>query len=135
MYTCYSVVSQGILVLWTSACLTSSNANNATLVRFPSLTHKMRRTWLASLLLLAGSATNALHFYLDANQKRCFIEELPTDTVVEGILFPTSFCFPALTVSSDPRKLPCSGMGRKQTSLLRESRTGHHCSGRGAFLS
>lgn len=27
---------------------------------------------------------NALHFYLDANEKRCFIEELPTDTVVEG---------------------------------------------------
>ncbi|KAF8227522.1 hypothetical protein L208DRAFT_1296379 [Tricholoma matsutake] len=39
----------------------------------------------ALLLLLLGSATtNALHFYLDANQKRCFIEELPTDTVVEG---------------------------------------------------
>ncbi|KAF8909424.1 emp24/gp25L/p24 family/GOLD-domain-containing protein [Gymnopilus junonius] len=30
------------------------------------------------------SSVNALHFYLDANQKRCFIEELPTDTVVEG---------------------------------------------------
>ncbi|KAH9989858.1 emp24/gp25L/p24 family/GOLD-domain-containing protein [Russula vinacea] len=30
------------------------------------------------------SAVNALHFYLDANEKRCFIEELPTDTVVEG---------------------------------------------------
>jgi len=27
---------------------------------------------------------NGLHFYLDANQKRCFIEEIPTDTVVEG---------------------------------------------------
>lgn len=30
------------------------------------------------------SVANALHFYLDANEKRCFIEELPTDTVVEG---------------------------------------------------
>ncbi|KAG6896267.1 hypothetical protein C0993_008607, partial [Termitomyces sp. T159_Od127] len=38
---------------------------------------------LLVLLLLAVSA-RALHFYLDANQKRCFIEELPTDTVVEG---------------------------------------------------
>lgn len=38
---------------------------------------------LSSLLYLA-LATNALHFYLDANEKRCFIEELPTNTVVEG---------------------------------------------------
>ncbi|KAG6889958.1 hypothetical protein C0992_003438 [Termitomyces sp. T32_za158] len=30
------------------------------------------------------ASARALHFYLDANQKRCFIEELPTDTVVEG---------------------------------------------------
>ncbi|KAF7294453.1 Membrane protein [Mycena kentingensis (nom. inval.)] len=35
-------------------------------------------------LLLSITATQALHFYLDANEKRCFIEELPTDTVVEG---------------------------------------------------
>ena len=34
-------------------------------------------TWLFLL-------TNALHFYLDANEKRCFIEEIPSDTVVEG---------------------------------------------------
>ena len=39
---------------------------------------------LLSCLFLFISATNALHFYLDANEKRCFIEELPTDTVVEG---------------------------------------------------
>jgi hypothetical protein len=37
-------------------------------------------------LLLLIAATDALHFYLDANEKRCFIEELPTDTVVEGTL-------------------------------------------------
>jgi hypothetical protein len=37
---------------------------------------------LCSLLLPV--TVNALHFYLDANEKRCFIEELPTDTVVEG---------------------------------------------------
>jgi len=36
------------------------------------------------LILSFISSINALHFYLDANQKRCFIEELPTDTVVEG---------------------------------------------------
>lgn len=39
---------------------------------------------LLSCLFLFISAANALHFYLDANEKRCFIEELPTDTVVEG---------------------------------------------------
>lgn len=41
-----------------------------------------------AVLLLAAAASlstvHALHFYLDANEKRCFIEELPTDTVVEG---------------------------------------------------
>jgi hypothetical protein len=36
------------------------------------------------LLLLIAATANALHFYLDANEKRCFIEELPTDTVVQG---------------------------------------------------
>lgn len=35
-------------------------------------------------LSLSFAVANALHFYLDANEKRCFIEELPTDTVVEG---------------------------------------------------
>jgi len=37
-----------------------------------------------SALLYLGVAAQALHFYLDANEKRCFIEELPTNTVVEG---------------------------------------------------
>ncbi|CDO77670.1 hypothetical protein BN946_scf184969.g21 [Trametes cinnabarina] len=36
------------------------------------------------LLLVFAAAANALHFYLDTNEKRCFVEELPTDTVVEG---------------------------------------------------
>ncbi|TFK94130.1 hypothetical protein K466DRAFT_536558 [Polyporus arcularius HHB13444] len=36
------------------------------------------------LLLVFAAAANALHFYLDTNEKRCFIEELPTDTIVEG---------------------------------------------------
>ncbi|KAI0793940.1 emp24/gp25L/p24 family/GOLD-domain-containing protein [Fomes fomentarius] len=36
------------------------------------------------LLLVLATAVNALHFYLDTNEKRCFIEELPTDTIVEG---------------------------------------------------
>ncbi|KAJ8587321.1 hypothetical protein M405DRAFT_794354 [Rhizopogon salebrosus TDB-379] len=40
-------------------------------------------TMLLSFLLLL-TTVNALHFYLDANEKRCFVEELPSDTVVEG---------------------------------------------------
>ncbi|KAI0715978.1 emp24/gp25L/p24 family/GOLD-domain-containing protein [Cerioporus squamosus] len=45
-----------------------------------------RRPSLLSLclLLVFAAAANALHFYLDTNEKRCFIEELPTDTIVEG---------------------------------------------------
>ena len=35
-------------------------------------------------LLALVSCTHALHFYLEAEQKRCFVEELPTDTVVDG---------------------------------------------------
>ena len=46
------------------------------------------RFTLFSFILCVVSVANALHFYLDANQKRCFIEELPTDTVVEGKHFP-----------------------------------------------
>ena len=38
---------------------------------------------LATLVLFAWS-TSALHFYMDLKEKRCFIEELPSDTVVEG---------------------------------------------------
>ncbi|KAL0576445.1 emp24p/erv25p-related protein [Marasmius crinis-equi] len=45
----------------------------------------MRHSILSlSSLLYFGLAAHALHFYLDANEKRCFIEELPTNTVVEG---------------------------------------------------
>jgi hypothetical protein len=40
---------------------------------------------LLSVLLAIAATADALHFYLDANQHRCFIEELPTDTVVEGL--------------------------------------------------
>jgi hypothetical protein len=49
----------------------------------PLFTPKMRFAFLP-LFLCFVTSINALHFYLDANQQRCFIEELPTDTVVEG---------------------------------------------------
>lgn len=48
----------------------------------------MLKSCLAVVLLLSISAvTNALHFYLDAGQRRCFIEELPANTVAEGICY------------------------------------------------
>ena len=62
------------------------------------------RLKLFSFILCVVSAANALHFYLDANQRRCFIEELPTDTVVEGKHFPLH----VLQFSLLPRSLSCS---------------------------
>ncbi len=50
------------------------------------------------VVLAIAVAADALHFYLDANQKRCFIEELPTDTVVEGMLIPSDQLFRNLIV-------------------------------------
>ena len=48
----------------------------------------MLKSCLAVALLFSTSAVaNALHFYLDAGQRRCFIEELPANTVAEGILY------------------------------------------------
>ncbi|KIY48134.1 hypothetical protein FISHEDRAFT_43856 [Fistulina hepatica ATCC 64428] len=44
----------------------------------------MKAAFILSWTVLLATTANALHFYLDANEKRCFIEELPTDTVVEG---------------------------------------------------
>ena len=44
---------------------------------------RSQRLLLLSFFLFI-SVVNSLHFYLDDNEKRCFIEELPTDTVVEG---------------------------------------------------
>ena len=40
------------------------------------------------LFFLWISTSSALHFYLDATDKRCFVEELPSDTVVEGMACP-----------------------------------------------
>ncbi|KAI5987058.1 emp24/gp25L/p24 family/GOLD-domain-containing protein [Pisolithus albus] len=40
----------------------------------------------AATFLLLVTTVHGLHFYLDANEKRCFIEELPSDTAVEGTL-------------------------------------------------
>jgi len=45
-----------------------------------------QQRWLISLCIFLYFSTTAqsLHFYLDASERRCFIEELPTDTVVEA---------------------------------------------------
>ncbi|KZW00034.1 hypothetical protein EXIGLDRAFT_723184 [Exidia glandulosa HHB12029] len=36
------------------------------------------------LVLALAATASALHFYLDSNEERCFVEELPSDTIVEG---------------------------------------------------
>lgn len=37
------------------------------------------------LILVSGGLINSLYFYLDAGAERCFIEDLPLDTIVSGI--------------------------------------------------
>ncbi|KAH7098248.1 emp24/gp25L/p24 family/GOLD-domain-containing protein [Auriculariales sp. MPI-PUGE-AT-0066] len=44
----------------------------------------MRVSVVALFVATLALSSNALHFYLDSNEERCFIEELPTDTIVEG---------------------------------------------------
>jgi len=36
------------------------------------------------LLAILLTTANALHFYLDSGERRCFVEELPTETIVEA---------------------------------------------------
>ena len=44
----------------------------------------MRFAAALALLFAFATCSNALHFYLEVDEKRCFVEELPSDTVVEG---------------------------------------------------
>jgi hypothetical protein len=37
------------------------------------------------LILVSNGLINALYFYLDAGAERCFIEDLPMDTIVAGL--------------------------------------------------
>jgi hypothetical protein len=55
------------------------------------------RPLLLSLVVLLGLSqfTNALYFYLNAGENRCFLEELPKDTIVVG----TSYFLSLLTRS------------------------------------
>lgn len=71
-----------LAMAWEPSILGHVQPSSAT----PHFTTAMRLPLLSVVLAIAATV-NALHFYLDANQKRCFIEELPTDTVVEGMFF------------------------------------------------
>lgn len=57
-------------------------------------------SWLALLALLAlVLPSNALYFYMDGRQTRCFFEELPKDTLVVGQLpdpRPQSLVYPTM---------------------------------------
>jgi len=69
---------------------------------------------LATLVLFAWT-TSALHFYMDLKDKRCFIEELPTDTVVEGI---HTACGTRLVVDSErTRTISRASMERGGTKV------------------
>ena len=92
-----------------AVCLAAApEPNNTTALRRLAvdlaLHFKMR--FLLPLLLSFVSSIHALHFYLDANQQRCFIEELPTDTVVEGMRHISAVCTKLIA----RRPLPCAGM-------------------------
>ena len=66
----------------------SSSSRPPTTTTRPSMATPRRHPLVSlCLLLVFAAAANALHFYLDTNEKRCFIEELPTDTVVEGACY------------------------------------------------
>ena len=50
-------------------------------------------SWLSSLLALVALLAlslpaNALYFYMDGRQTKCFFEELPKDTLVVGMYTP-----------------------------------------------
>jgi hypothetical protein len=60
----------------------------------------MRILPAVALLLTTALKIHALHFYLDSDEERCFIEELPTDTIVEGMFisaYPLPYCISMLT--------------------------------------
>lgn len=79
----------------------------------------LRLPTLLAFLLLARFSS-ALYFYLEAGEKRCFLEELPKDTIVVG----QSPCAlePSRRGSSRSlfRKLQGGGMGRRQQDVHRE---------------
>jgi hypothetical protein len=52
-------------------------------------------SWLASALTLLSFfslllPTNALYFYMEGRQTKCFFEDLPKDTLVAGTIQPIS---------------------------------------------
>lgn len=56
-------------------------------------------SWLSSLMavcaiLCLSVPANALYFYMDGRQTKCFFEELPKDTLVVGMLL--TICSPTL---------------------------------------
>lgn len=48
----------------------------------------MRLFGTLGVLLATVAPIFGLHFYLEAGEARCFIEELPSETIVEGVPVP-----------------------------------------------
>ena len=78
------------------------------------------------------STTNALHLYLDASQKRRFIEEVPSNSVFEGghqrRIYLTQYIL-SLFHTAVFRPLPCTRMKRKRSGLQGQRRAGHSGAG------
>lgn len=51
----------------------------------------MRLSWTLGALLATVTPIFGLHFYLEADEERCFIEELPSETIVEGAPLPCAW--------------------------------------------
>lgn len=72
------IVAGGIFSLFWAALLSAWTAQASTVTSW---------NWVAMPDLTPSETLTleqALHFYLESNEQRCFLEELPSDTVVEG---------------------------------------------------
>ncbi|CDH54456.1 endosomal cargo receptor [Lichtheimia corymbifera JMRC:FSU:9682] len=50
-----------------------------------SLTTRRLTCWLIAILAIFTKVSDALYFYLEGAEKKCFLEELPKETMVTGI--------------------------------------------------
>lgn len=49
-----------------------------------SLTTRRLTCWLIVALAIFAKVSDALYFYLEGAEKKCFLEELPKETMVTG---------------------------------------------------
>lgn len=81
--------SNGVVVVRLSLVVQLVSFVELSLDSNPDICPDMRSFSPVFLVLLLLPLSQALHFYLDANEQKCFMEELPMDTIVEGPLTPS----------------------------------------------